>query len=104
MYNLGLYVGLFEILRDFMGLPGLYGLKYDSLIASVIAMYLCSYKLDGSVTYITPCTRTFIFLPRLYYFKGQAVVHDLDDMRLGWVEYSYKIKFLHIMTPCLDPP
>ena len=42
MYDLGLYVGLFEILRDFIGLPGLYGLKYDSLIASVIAI-------DGSV-------------------------------------------------------
>ena len=40
MYDLGLYVGLFEILRDFIGLPGLYGLKYDSLIASVIVIVL----------------------------------------------------------------
>ena len=40
MYDLGLYVGLFEILCDFIGLPGLYGLKYDGLIASVIAMIL----------------------------------------------------------------
>ena len=40
MYDLGLYVGLFEILRDFIGLPDLYGLKYDSLIASVIAIVL----------------------------------------------------------------
>ena len=38
MYDLGLYVGLFEILHDFIELPGLYGLKYDSLIASVIAV------------------------------------------------------------------
>ena len=30
MYDLGLYVGWFEILHDFIGLPGLYGLKYDS--------------------------------------------------------------------------
>jgi hypothetical protein len=36
-YNLSiLYVGLFEILRDFVGLPELYGLKYDNLITSVI--------------------------------------------------------------------
>ena len=40
MYDLGLYVGWFEILRDFIGLPGLYWLKYDSLIASVIAIVL----------------------------------------------------------------
>ena len=40
MYDLGLYVGLFEILRDFIRLPGLYGLKYDGLIASVIAFVL----------------------------------------------------------------
>jgi hypothetical protein len=36
-YNLSiLYVGLFEILHDFVGLPELYGLKYDNLITSVI--------------------------------------------------------------------
>ena len=40
MYDLGLYVGLFEILCDFIRLPGLYGLKYDRLIASVIAIIL----------------------------------------------------------------
>ena len=40
MYDLGLYVGWFEILRNFIGLPGLYGLKYDGLIALVIANVL----------------------------------------------------------------
>ena len=40
MYDLGLYFGWFEILCDFIGLPGLYGLKYDSLISSVIAIVL----------------------------------------------------------------
>ena len=40
MYDLGLYVGLFEILHDFIGLPGFYGFKYDSLIALVIAVVL----------------------------------------------------------------
>ena len=40
MYDLVLYVGLFEILRDFIGLPVLYVLKYDSLIALVIAIVL----------------------------------------------------------------
>ena len=40
MYDLGLYVGLFEIPHDFIGLPGLYGLKYDGLIALVIAIVL----------------------------------------------------------------
>jgi hypothetical protein len=49
MYDLGLYVGLFEISRHFVGLPELYGLKYDKLITSVIVLYLCSYNLGGSV-------------------------------------------------------
>ena len=40
MYALGLYVGLFEILRDFIRLPDLYGFKYDGLITSVIAIVL----------------------------------------------------------------
>ena len=30
------------------GLPGLYGLKYDSVTACRLPLYLCSYKLDGS--------------------------------------------------------
>ena len=40
MYDLGLYVGWFEILYDFIGLLGLYGLKYDGLITLVIAIVL----------------------------------------------------------------
>jgi hypothetical protein len=40
MYDLDLYVGWFEILHGFIGLPGLYGLKYDGLITSVIAIAL----------------------------------------------------------------
>jgi hypothetical protein len=40
MYDLGLYVGWFEILRDFIGLPGLYGLNYDGLITSVVVNVL----------------------------------------------------------------
>ena len=32
------------------GLPGLYGLKYDSVTACGLLLYLCSYKLDGSAT------------------------------------------------------
>jgi hypothetical protein len=40
MYDLVLYVGWFEILRDFIGLLGLYGLKYDGLTASAVAIVL----------------------------------------------------------------
>ena len=32
------------------GLPGLYGLKYDSVTACGPPLYLCSYKLVGSAT------------------------------------------------------
>jgi hypothetical protein len=48
-YDLGLYVGWFEIPHDFIGLPELYGLKCENLITSVIVLYLCSYNLDGSM-------------------------------------------------------
>jgi hypothetical protein len=35
-----LYVGWFEILHGFIGLPSLYGLKYDGWITLVIAIVL----------------------------------------------------------------
>jgi hypothetical protein len=37
---LGLYVGWFEIPRDFVGLPELYGLKCENLITSMIVFVL----------------------------------------------------------------
>jgi hypothetical protein len=39
-YDLGLYVGWFEIPHDFIGLPELYGLKCENLITSVIVFIL----------------------------------------------------------------
>jgi hypothetical protein len=39
-YDLGLYVGWFEIPRDFIVLPELYGLKCENLITSVIIFVL----------------------------------------------------------------
>jgi hypothetical protein len=39
-YDLGLYVGWFEIPSDFIGLPKLYGLKCENLITSVIVLVL----------------------------------------------------------------
>jgi hypothetical protein len=41
---------LVEIPRDFVGLPELYGFKYDNLITSVIVLYLCSYNLGDTIT------------------------------------------------------
>ena len=46
-----LYVG--DESRPFVvldGLSGLYGLKYDSVAACRLPLYLCSYKLVGSTT------------------------------------------------------
>jgi hypothetical protein len=39
-YDLVLYVGWFEIPRDFIGLPELYGLKCENSITSVIVFVL----------------------------------------------------------------
>jgi hypothetical protein len=41
-YDLGLYVGWFEIPHDFIGLPKLYGLKCENLITSVIMFCTCA--------------------------------------------------------------
>jgi hypothetical protein len=49
-YDLGLYISWFEISRDFIGLPELYGLKCENLITSMIVFVLCSYNLDSSMT------------------------------------------------------
>jgi hypothetical protein len=39
-YDLDLYVGWFEIPRDFIVLPDLFGFKYDNLITSLIGFVL----------------------------------------------------------------
>jgi hypothetical protein len=39
-YDIGLYVGWFEISHDFVRLPELYEFKYDNLITSVIVFTL----------------------------------------------------------------
>jgi hypothetical protein len=39
-YDLGLYVGWFEIPRDFTRLPELFGFKYDNLITLAIDFVL----------------------------------------------------------------
>jgi hypothetical protein len=39
-YDLGWYVGWFEIPRNFIRLPELYGVKCENLITSVIAFVL----------------------------------------------------------------
>ena len=50
MYDLGCM--LVELIPFMVldGLPGLYGLKYDSATACGLSLYLCSDKLDGSAT------------------------------------------------------
>ena len=57
MYDLGCM--LVES-RHFMvldGLPGLYGLKYDSATACGLLLYLCSYKLDSSTIGLSLITK-----------------------------------------------
>ena len=39
------------------GLPDLYRFKYDSVIVCGLSLYLCSYKLDGSATWIPSLER-----------------------------------------------
>ena len=50
MYDLGCMLVESRPFAVLDGLPGLYGLKYDSATACGLLLYLCSYKLDGSAT------------------------------------------------------
>ena len=50
MYDLGCMLIELRIFMVLDGLPGLYGLKYDSVITCGLPLYLCSYKLVGSAT------------------------------------------------------
>ena len=48
MYDLGCMLVESRPFVVLDGLPGLYGLKYDSVTTCGLPLYLCSYKLDGS--------------------------------------------------------
>jgi hypothetical protein len=70
MYDLGCMLVESRPFVVLYGLPGLYGLKYDSATAYGLLLYLCSYKLDGSATggRFAVCTLAqsslaYIFLP-----------------------------------------
>ena len=56
-------------------LPGLYGLKYDSATARGLPLYLCSYKLVGSVT-ITWLDAACIHC----YWSCSSAVYTLDRL------------------------
>ena len=67
-----LYVG--NEVRPFMVLDellGLYRLKYDSVTACRLPLYLCSYKLDGSATGEVREPSVILDEP-LVYFKGNG--------------------------------
>ena len=53
MYDLGCMLVESRSFTVLDGVPGLYGLKYDSATACGLPLYLCSYKLDGSVTILS---------------------------------------------------
>ena len=55
------------------GLPGLYGFKYDSATACGLRLYLCSYKLVGSVTF-----RTMTGARGPYNLGGSATISKQD--------------------------
>ena len=52
MYDLGCMLVESRPFVVIDGLLDLYGLKYDSATACGLLLYLCSYKLDGSTTYM----------------------------------------------------
>ena len=51
MYDLGCMLVESRPFVVLDGLPGLYGLKYDSATACRLLLYMCYYKLDSSNTH-----------------------------------------------------
>ena len=71
MYDLGC---MLVELRPFMvldGLPGLYGLKYDSATAYEMPLYLCSYKLISSATDMA-CVQVRLMMDISFHKKVQV--------------------------------
>ena len=70
------------------GLPGLYGLKYDSATACGLLLYLCSYKLDDSAT--TPKKGKVDFVtPKASLVKGNGQFCNRCK-QVGHIEKNYK--------------
>ena len=67
------------------GLPGLCGLKYDSATAYGLPLYLCSYKLDYS---ITAGIRARFNIIAICDFKTKAFV--LQKLVLATYSYIYR--------------
>ena len=76
MYDLGCMLVESRPFVVLDGLPGLYGLKYDSATACGLPLYLCSYKLVGSAT---------IWVLMLTVKK--FLVSKLVKMRWEWLVY-----------------
>ena len=66
MYDLGYMLVESRRFVVLDGLPGLYGLKYDSATACGLPLYLCSNKLVSSAI-----------------IKPYALVHNLNNVDLG---------------------
>ena len=78
MYDLGCMLVESRPFVVLDGLPGLYGLKYDSATACGLLLYLCSYKLDGFATpfFLGMLVRHHLFSPVLPSSSSSLSVHD----------------------------
>ena len=76
IYDLGCILVESSPLVVLDGLPGLYGLKYDSVTACGLPLYLCSYKLDGYATTVIISSSIYNAIPyELLYHKNPDCAH-----------------------------
>ena len=87
MYDLGCMLVESRPFVVLDGLPGLYWLKYDSATACGLLLYLCSYKLDGSVT--TGIDARFNTKLVIWVFKTKVLFY-----KIRLITYSYNIGVL----------
>ena len=64
------------------GLPGLYGLKYDCTTACGLPLYLCSYKLVGSATFVVNLVNNKVVYNLLILLVSNSLGNRLNGLRV----------------------
>ena len=88
VYDLSLYVGWFEILHDFIGLRGLYGSSMIVWSLWWLLLYLCSYKLDGSV--IVGIGARFNTKLVIWVFKTKVLFYKISLTTYSYIYWCVK--------------
>ena len=84
------------------GLPNLYSLKYESMTAPRLPLYLCSYKLDGSVTAsrcTKPVLRFVILRPSVGFVNPPTRLEPTSSSSQAVVIVAHLLRLVTLRSP-----